>query len=274
MNNLNKKDSFAAYGVNEFSDLSTEEFHERYLMKNFTSLRTEYETEGKLNELPIVSDMANLRNGNLTSLPASFDWARCVTGIYNQGSCGSCWAFATAENLETMACIAGHGLRNFAMQQLLDCGGSGSCAGGWVTKALPYTISHGIEGYNSYPYLGHQGACRYNAGAVAQRFSRWGYVDKSRNENNIQNWVYSHGAPAVCVDASSWQHYTGGVITSNCGTAINHCVELIGWTTTSGRLAWKVRNSWGAGWGSGGYIYIAIGHNLCAIASEPLTAVV
>jgi len=211
---------------------------------------------------------------NLTALPSSYDWNSkgCITNVYNQGSCGSCWAFGATENLESTACIFGRGLKNLSMQELLDCTTDSSCAGGYPASALAYAASKGMMPQSSYAYSGHKGACRYNSANVVERYRGWKQIDQNRNEGNIQNWVYSSGAPVVCVDSKTWQYYKGGVVTSNCGTAIDHIVQITGWTTLNGVLAWKVRNSWGAGWGSSGYIYIAVGKNLCAIAQFVISA--
>jgi len=270
IDDLNAKDPEAIYGITEFADLSPQEFSDLYLIKNYSLLKTELENNGLVDLLPTAPELTQKFN----ALPTSFDWngKGCVTAIYQQGQCGSCWAFASAENLETAACIAGKGLRNFSMQQLLDCVSNGGCQGGYPSTTLGYAVTSGIMAYAGYSYTGVKGTCKYNSASVVQRFTGWGYVDKNRNEPNIQNWVLSTGAPAVLVDAKTWQYYQGGVITTNCGTAIDHVVQITGWTNMNGRAVWKVRNSWGSGWGSSGYIYIAIGQNLCAIAQEVLSA--
>ncbi len=52
----------------------------------------------------------------LASLPSSFDWRernpKCVHQVRNQGSCGSCWSFATSGMLADRCCIMSkdHGL--------------------------------------------------------------------------------------------------------------------------------------------------------------------
>ena len=48
---------------------------------------------------------------------------------------------------------------------------------------------------------------------------------------------------SICVDAVTWQTYTSGIITKNCGTALDHCVQLTGWNTQGGIDYWIVRNS-------------------------------
>jgi len=81
--------------------------------------------------------------------------------------------------------------------------------------------------------------------------------------------VPNGGPVSVCVDASTWQNYQGGVLTS-CSDQIDHCVQLTGYYNWGqGNAYWNVRNSWGADWGENGYIWIAVGQDLCGIADYP-----
>jgi C1A family cysteine protease len=261
-----KKMPTAQFGVTQFMDLTPEEFTKFYKIANFTE---------KVKDLgrPVLPR----QNLNAT-LPGGFDWRNegVVTGVYNQGQCGSCWAFSTAENIESMWARAGRGLTNLAMQQLVDCDrNDDGCGGGLPARAYAYIMSAGgIDSYNSYPYVGYNEPCRFNPGNVAARISSWGYITQSDNENYMQQWTYANGPPSICVDATSWQYYGGGVIGASCGTAIDHCVQLTGWTSVSGYNVWTVRNSWGTGWGYGGYCYVQMGINACAIGEFVSSSVI
>lgn len=44
------------------------------------------------------------------------------------------------------------------------------------------------------------------------------------------------GPLTVAVDATSWNHYLGGIIQYHCGIRLNHAVQIVGYDLT-GRLS-------------------------------------
>ncbi len=77
------------------------------------------------------------RGDCVATLPA-FNWAdnHGVTGIRDQGNCGSCWAFATHGAFEGSYAIVNQTLSDSSEQDTLDCSGAGSsvrAAGGRST---------------------------------------------------------------------------------------------------------------------------------------------
>ena len=103
--------------------------------------------------------------------------------------------------------------------------------------------------------------------------------------------VASYGPATICLEASTWQDYTGGIITtdSGCSSAfldMNHCVQTVGYAfqevedengnSSSGsndgnkKLEgyWIVRNQWSSYWGMNGYAYVAMGSNTCGILND------
>jgi cathepsin L len=73
-------------------------------------------------------------------LPPAVDWREknVVTPVKNQGSCGSCWTFASAETLESHMAIkhGSHMLQELSEQFILDCTPNPhEC--GWVQLTLP-----------------------------------------------------------------------------------------------------------------------------------------
>jgi len=262
---LNEKDDTVVHGPTIFSDMTHEEFKDKMLLKNFTSWKN-------MNiEVPRPIKHVN-------PLPTSYSWVSkgMTTPVYNQGQCGSCWAFSTTESIESMTTIAGQGLLSLSMQQIVDCDTSDDgCNGGDPPTAYQYVIgAGGLEAYSSYPYTAEDGYCSFQASLVARKISSWQWVTQSQDEQAMQQFTYSSGPPSVCVDASSWDSYNGGVYTSsNCGTQLDHCVQIVGWAVEQGMNVWVVRNSWGTSWGYNGYLYVAIGQDACGIAQECTSAV-
>jgi C1A family cysteine protease len=256
----------AQFGVNQFSDLSTEEFSSRYLMKDI---------DFKNYVAPPVHDLSkvapNVKGCNPD--PTNFDWDSCgvVTPIYNQGACGSCWAFSATETIESYYALQGGALTQLAMEQIVDCDTAGEdqgCGGGFPTGAYTYVEgAGGLEPLTDYPYSaegGESGSCVFNSGEVAVTVTAYNSIN---GETGLyQQLSSSSGGPvSVCVDASSWSSYTGGVL-SQCGTQVDHCVQAVGYANYGESGAyWIVRNSWGNSWGENGFIFIEIGQDLCAI---------
>jgi C1A family cysteine protease len=264
---LQAKNPKATFGMNKFSDISSEEFAAQYLMN--VDFKNDYVAPPPKDFT--AKHMPNARGCNPD--PTNYDWDSCgvVTPIYNQGECGSCWAFSATETIESYNALAGNTLVGLSMSQIVDCDTSGQdegCSGGFPSGAYTYVESAGgIESLADYPYSaesGESGSCQFNSGDVVTTVTNYNSIN---GETGLYSQLSSSsgGPVSVCVDASSWQTYTGGVL-SQCGTDVDHCVQCVGYANYGQSGAyWIVRNSWGASWGESGFIYLAIGQDLCSI---------
>lgn len=202
------------------------------------------------------------RTAASTPLVGDVDWTTSgkVSAVKNQGGCGSCWAFSANAAIESAYLFAGQPL-NLSEQQLVDCSwgyGNQGCSGGWMDSAFQYVIDHGLVDSSVYPYKGVNQNCQTPQGG---NYKITGFVDVPGCAN-LENAL--SGRPiSVAVDASVWSQYRSGVL-SNCGANVNHGVLLVG----SSDESWKIKNSWGTGWGETGYIRLAKG-NTCAICNYP-----
>lgn len=228
--------------VTQFADMTQEEFAEIYL-------------QTRLNEK--FSDISNARTMNFPDKVGDIDWVAQgkVSRVKNQGGCGSCWAFSATGAIESALRLASRS-DEVSEQQLVDCSrayGNQGCNGGWMDSAFSYVKDHGLVSEDAYSYTARDGACRIDSGPI--KIS--GFIDVPGCDN-LANAL--NGRPiSVAVDASNWSLYGGGVF-NNCGTGINHGVLAVGATGAW----WKIKNSWGQGWGEGGFIRLAPG-NTCAV---------
>jgi cathepsin F len=257
------KQGGATFAVNKFADLSKEEFAELYLMKDLPP----YDTEIVAEPVDIIADV-----------PDSFDWRLkgAVTPVKDQGQCGSCWAFSATENVESVYQIAKTTLPKLGPQQMVDCIKTGcyGCSGGWPYLALGYIVqAGGQDSESTYPYTARDGTCKFKTN-VAAKISNWKKIPK--DEKQIQSSLISVAPFSICVDASEWQFYSGGVfMAKQCGGGVDHCTQLVGYDTKSlSTPYWIVRNSWGTDWGLSGFIYLEMFEDTCLMADYVTTAVV
>jgi len=114
-----------------------------------------------------------------------------------------------------------------------------------------------------------KGTCDYNSSEGAGSIS--GYTNVPTNSVSALKNALQSGPVSVAVEASQtgFQYYTGGVLSTGCGTNLDHGILAVGWGTNStGEEYFLVKNQWGAGWGLDGYIMIgALDTNVCGILS-------
>jgi cathepsin L len=259
-----EKHSFTV-GLNKFADLSNSEFLERY-----TGLRT---------PLIHVQDSEHAYEYDSSqALPVSVDWRTkgVVTGVKDQGQCGSCWSFSTTGSVEG-AWALNYSLVSLSEQNLMDCSrsyGNYGCYGGLMDSAFKYIIANGgIDTEASYPYeAATTYNCRYKSTNKGASIHSYKDVTKG-SESALQNSVAYHGPVSVAIDASnpSFQLYKSGVYYEpKCSsTNLDHGVLTVGYGTGTGGDYWIVKNSWGTSWGDKGYIYMARNqNNNCGIATQ------
>jgi len=181
---------------------------------------------------------------------------KCTT-VRNQGSCGSCWAFAATEVLESAHAIKhGSSPKYLSPQQLVDCSkNDGGCDGGSPHSAFAYFSQHKAAYDSDYPYTGKDGRCKSVTGQYGDSGS-----DKISGKTASMKSAVEQRPVTVNVQADSvFRHYKGGIITEKmgCGTSTNHVIAAVGWGNSNGQDYFICRNSWGKSYGESGFVKIA-----------------
>jgi KDEL-tailed cysteine endopeptidase len=266
LHNLDHTQNFTM-GVNQFTDLTPEEFKAKYV----GGLKTEVGSYG-----------CKSFSSNAAGAPDSLDWREngAVTSVKDQGQCGSCWTFSATGAVEGAWAVSKGQLIDLSEEQLVECAtgmsyGSHGCSGGEMDGAFKYVIEHGQCALSAYPYTsgnGQSGSCKA-CQPVAHITS---CSDVKPNDQISLKAAVSQQPVAIAISADTklFQSYSSGVITSSsCYTSLDHGVLIVGYGTENGIDYWNVKNSWSSSWGIGGYVKIAKSSStndagICGIAMD------
>lgn len=269
-------------GVGPFADLELQEF-----ARTFTG----YQKPENIG-VPLIGT----HEWDSEELPSEVDWVRAgaVSPVKDQGSCGSCWAFSTTGSLESAFQIARGQLVSLSEQQQVDCDHAinRGCSGGSMDGALRWSQSHDLCTEESYPYEAQNKTCRSKGCTVAiPKGAVSGVKDVAlipllipASEKNMQSAVAQQPVSvAVAAGNDQFQHYSSGVLTGQCGSRTppkpDHGVLVVGYgNDPDAGDYWKIKNSWGEGYGESGFLRIQRGgagrYGLCGVLMNPVYPVV
>ncbi len=187
-----------------------------------------------------------------SNLPSSYTGT--TTAIKNQGQCGSCWAFATTGLFEHAVKFFLGTTEDFSEQHLVSCNTYNyGCDGGYL---CPQFYTGGAMRESCFAYTASEVSCK---SSCTKYYRVNSYASVSNNVDAIKQAIYTYGSVASLVYVDDyWSAYTGGTFNRNASSSYpNHAIMLVGWDDSRG--AWKLKNSWGTGWGESGYMWMSYG---------------
>lgn len=260
--NSNLKSTYKL-GINQFSDITFEEFSAKYLRND---PEDNYQMGPELN--------SELYYGNSDGQEVDWVKAGIVGKVKNQASCGSCWAFSAVSVVEeAYALFKKVPIPNLSEQELVDCStsyGNEGCGGGFSFQGLDYIREKGINNGKDYPYKAVDLKCK-------SKLSGKGWA-------KIEKWTVLLGGPGNLADGlrqqpttasfhvqSDFMQYKSGVYNpTTCIGNRNHAVNAVGFKLDASVPYFIVRNSWGSTWGEEGLFKIAAksGNGTCWFNGE------
>jgi C1A family cysteine protease len=276
----NAQDLSYKVGLNQFSDMTNEEFKLKFATyKDTTKVedfintwqeKTETGNDSSSSFLPVTEDDDDdLTKRNLQSGNTPIDYRSNFNPPRNQNYCGGCWAFALTAMIEANRSIKqGWTSPYLSVQQMLDCNNNNyGCNGGDLLTGMNYALNNGNQNDSDYTYLGYSGnQCNFSKNKPLTRINGYQYCsNRTPNYKCSTSIVYNllkKGPLAVVVNGGSWafQNYAGGIFTGACYN-IDHAVNIVGYGVSGNTPYWLVRNSWGPYWGESGHIRVAVNAN-------------
>jgi hypothetical protein len=152
-----------------------------------------------------------------------------------------------------------------AEQMLLSCSGAGSCGGGYIGAASDYIRGTGLPHDSYFPYTATDTTCSPYTGWQNDTYqiASWYWVTTvPASMSAIKNALYTYGPLVTTMDVyADFYYYSGGVYEYAYGSYQGgHAILIVGYTDDpqySGGGYFKVKNSWGSGWGASGYFNVA-----------------
>lgn len=223
-------------------------------------------------ELAAVPAAAIMAVAKAKKPPIRIDWRNkggknFVTSVRNQLDCGSCVSFATCAVLESRDAVkrnASNPTLNLSEAHLFFCGCGNCCGTGWQpASALSFAQNTGVGLEADFPYTPGNQPCKPGVQVHLTIASHSAATATAARKAAIAN-----GGPVIAALEvfRDFLYYKGGIYIPVTTESVGyHAVAVIGYDDPG--KYWIIKNSWGSGWGSGGYGRIAYG-TTCGIDSQ------
>jgi C1A family cysteine protease len=232
-----------------------------------------------VDQAEVAAAMAPLTLGAaVANFAPEVDWrnrnGNHVSHIEDQGYCGSCVSFCCCGLVSSMASIEQGQLLDLSEADLHFCSSHGAtCGGWWPSDALNTIKARGVVDEAHYPYMTAFASPPQidpnppklwlpHCNSVADRDAHAVKITQSGTIADIverKNYLTNVGPCAGILHVfNDFYSYSAGIYHHVTGADMGlHCVEVIGYSEAE--QCWICKNSWGAGWGMGGFFKIGYG---------------
>lgn len=227
-----------------------------------------------------------------TGLPSSVDWTKYTPAVGNQGSYGTCVAWATGYGLKTTLNNIDHNYTSYKntasyqtspidlwhlMRSNYSSSTSQQCGGSSFDPAFKVMIAKGVANMSTKPFTGQKMTCdgatpTGNSSNKLGAYRLVAYTSELSGSSSygmtVTNLKSKLTEGPLVVGAKLGETFmrwnSSAVITSDDPDSYNgghayHAMMVVGYDNS--RKAFRVQNSWGTSeWGDNGYIWVGYEH--------------
>jgi hypothetical protein len=250
----NSKDHPYKLGVNQFADMTDEEYKQtlNFYMDTIDKVSLEGEE--------IFKSEKEYQMGEVI-----VDHTQYFGDIKDQGICGSCYSFATNGAVEANYAKKFGAKIILSEQQIVDCNPTTSaCCGGNMGLTLDFLRANGAMRQSDYPYT--SGKTELPTDCI--QTSQTPVYRIVKGQKTCSNCAYSDWQAlikdgpiivSINMDAPELKLYKSGIVNpTSCGDYSNHAVIAVALQKDDQGDYVVLRNSWGSSWGEKGYFKVRI----------------
>lgn len=244
---------------------------------------------GQLDRASLYRFVRHAERSATYNYPESFDfreeYPQCLLPTYDQGHCGSCWAFASTRAFGDTRCMQGIDSVPvlYSPQYLVSCSLENmGCTGGTMEDTGIFLRDTGAVTEDCVPYVdgdAHWEPCVASCvdGSPIETVKLKDFVRYDGNLEAMMEAISTNGPiHASMMLYEDFLYYQSGIYHFVYGTTGGmHAIEIVGYGTETSKSDetgeeirvdfWIVRNSWGEEWGENGFFRILRGTNECKI---------
>jgi C1A family cysteine protease len=146
------------------------------------------------------------------------DFTKFMTPVKDQKSCGSCWAFAAVQSLESAHAIANNLETPLVLspQQFVDCVnadhgfGSEGCNGGWMDDVFLYTMKNDVCLDDDYKYQARDMTCQEDKCKINLKVKSIYNIPEGNLNALLEAAEFT--PLSIAIDASHFSFYSSGVL--------------------------------------------------------------
>lgn len=194
-----------------------------------------------------------------------------LTGIFDQGQCGSCVYNSVTKNAADTLILAGQGMPVLARQYVMDClAREWRCDGSYFEKVAGGVVnSKGLAQEADYKYRAANQSCQGTPAKVFGKWTKYAIIDGTP-KSIAAALVAGHPVSVTVAADGLWSGYSGGIYNGCSSMATNHEILIYGYdcetsVDAQGNCVFNAKgypvngdgyaipvNSWGRGWGVDG----------------------